>query len=194
MFGRLLEWRPVYFDRDELRRGFEADPYADEDRPIMSRGWLVKAKFPDSKDFFPPFGWFEVPVGNCRVCRYLPQVGGHGQVCQHPKVSLKRYIGYLQTNTCPYFEIGFHARRSWYFDDGHRWEDALKAAGFLPGEPSQRVEVLQKVPWTPWRAYQALNQQRHYLHLARAKDAGDKFDSYESGDPNDDLGPIDTSE
>ena len=146
------------------------DPHASvnliEERDIMSRGRLVKARLPDKPA--PNVSWYWFMLGNCTTCKFYTELGKPGAEENAPRCANKDIprddflFNYLQHNTCPGFEVD--GRES---GDGL---DVMKAIGLVPGEPSQRVVVLHDSPWTVDLAIRAHREASIFLDKARVAD------------------------
>ncbi len=162
---------------------------ANDEADVMSKGRLVKARFPDQPR--PNVAWFWLQLGNCLACGYYqpPSVPG-GFRCLNPKISRGEFLRYFHVNTCPEFAAGVSEGRA---EREHDRLDVMIAAGLCPGEPSQKVEILQALPWTPERSTRAREQAWLFREQAVAADAGaDRPESHHDDevDLTDDLGPI----
>ena len=155
----------------------------------MSKGRLVKVQFPDQPQ--PNVAWFWLQLGNCLACRFYqpPNVPG-GFRCLNPKISRDEFLRYLHVNTCPQFAVGASEGRAERERDRL---DVMIAAGLCPGQPSQRVEMLQNLPWTAERSARAREQANTFWQQAVIADASgnQKPPHYDDEvDLTDDLGPI----
>ena len=174
----------------------------DMEWPILEKGKLLKARFPDE----PCHNcyWFWVPMGNCSVCdRLVPQDYEGGREypsCQELRVGAAEFRRFQEEADCPYFELG----EPEYPEGSYHWHrtQAMRAAGMLPGRPEVSVTVLQgPIDWSPWRSFQAECQMRWFIAMSEAMAAwrashGDEPDpsTQEGLDPNRDHGDIDEGE
>lgn len=158
-----------------------------DEAATMSRGRVVKVRFADQPE--PNVFWFWLPIGNCAVCLYYRPMDqlGHPK-CLHSKISNDEMLRYAHRNTCPAFRAGTDhgaLRLGGYNRDR---SDVMKTLGLVPGEPDQRVEVLQNVPWDPETSALAHAQRTQFHAQAQAADAGNEATDY--GDLYPDLGHI----
>ena len=164
------------------------DPHKNPDMAgeatVMSKGRLVKARFPDQAP--PNVSWFWLPLGNCHVCRYFAAP----PECTNPKISDDRFRNYyIFTNDCPEFDAGIESKVA--KDDPARADvlDVMKAVGIVKGTPDQKVDVILDSPWSMDLAARAHREQSQFLHMAAAADSGTPNDPSrgEYVDMSDDL-------
>ncbi len=136
-----------------------------DEEEVMSKGRLVKARFPDQPP--PNVDWFWIPTGNCHACKHYGAKNDR-PVCLDPKISDDDFFhkwGF--TNTCPEFAAGISAQRMPGNEDSL---DLMKAVGLIPGAPKQQVAVIRDEPWSIDLALRAHREQSEFLDMARDAD------------------------
>lgn len=175
--------------RHQIENNAPPNDVIERERPVMSKGRLLKVRF--SGHPVPNVHWVWWPAGNCGACRYhvpsgaAPGVRDH---CANRAISPMQFSRNVERNDCPEYEAGMPDWAAMPNDHA----DALRAAGMIPGEPSQMVEVLQNLPWSPDAARIAGAQQAIFLQFASIANAAARAGwtpgtHYEHNDLSDDL-------
>lgn len=132
---------------------------------VNSKGRLVKARLPEQPA--PNVGWFWIPLGNCRACKYYRRSSPTHDMpeCLNKKILQDDFFHkYIAENTCPEFEAGIKNPR---IPD---MLDVMKEIGLVSGKPTQKVEVIVNEPWSITLAERAHREEEIFLELARYAD------------------------